>query len=385
MEQATAQAVKRTIRHITDNQFKYRFLIKRHILSLLFTFMAGSLCLFGQDPGYTQFYNVPIYYNPAYTGLATGFRVRFCTRNQGPELETSLRSYHLSADIADRNLPGAGGIGLIFNTDNEGVGFIKNYNLGVSVSARVPLSGFVIGQVGVKIAWLQKRIAWNDFVLSEKIQEKYGHIYDSGYTPSAVNVLNLPDFAIGGLVQFINRKGCVSGTVGISADHLFEPDVSFIPTEKATLSRRWTGHADVIWMLKCRSGINAPKDSRLKINPGFVFQHQGELNSLQAGLNSSIYGLCAGAWYKGDFGLYSSNSLALLGGYRYVFAENMSIKFTYSYDLPLSGAVTNSGGAHEISLVLEFNKVGLFKKSKGSSNRSMTPDGIDERLSRLAF
>lgn len=360
-------------------------MIKRYILSGLFTILAGIPMMQAQDPGYTQFYNIPIYYNPAYTGLAAGLRVRFATRNQGPELETSLRSYHLSADIAARNLPGAGGIGLIFNTDNEGVGFIQNYNLGVSVSARVPLSGFVIGQVGVKIAWLQKRIAWDDFVLSEKIQEKYGHIYDSGYIPGAVNVLNLPDFAIGGLVQFINRKGCVSGTFGISADHLFEPDESFIPAENAQLPRRWTGHADVIWMIKCRFGTDAAKESRLKINPGFVFQHQGEFNSLQAGLNTTMYGLYAGAWYKGQFGLYSSNSLALLGGYRYVFAENMSIKFTYSYDLPLSGEATDSGGAHEISLVLEFGKVGLIKKNKGSSNRSMSPDGIDARLSRLAF
>jgi hypothetical protein len=138
-------------------------------------------------------------------------------------------------------------------------------------------------------------------------------------------------------------------------------------------------------MVKCRSGIDASKDSRLKINPGFVFQHQGEFNSIQAGLNTTMYGLYAGAWYKGQFGLYASSSLALLGGYRYVFAENMSIKFTYSYDLPLAGAAKDSGGAHEISLVLEFSKARLSKKAKGSSNRSMSPDGIDERLSRLAF
>ncbi len=360
-------------------------MIKKYFLSVSLSILAGTLCVSAQDPGYTQFYNVPLYYNPAYTGLVPGFRVRFSTRNQGPELETSLRSYYLSADVADRNLPGAGGIGLIFNTDNEGIGFIKNYNLGVSISARVPFSRFMIGQAGVKIAWFQKRISWNDFLLTEKIKEKYGHIYDSGYTRSAEDVLNLPDFAIGGLVQFINRKGCVSGTIGMSVDHLFEPDESFIPTEKAKLPRRWIGHADVIWSLKCRSGINGASEKILRLNPGFVFEHQGEMNSLQAGVNSTMYGLYAGVWYKGEFSLHQGNSLAMLGGYRYTFAENISIKFTYSYDLPLSGYSTISGGAHEISLILEFSNVRLVRNSRGSSNGSMTPDGIDARLLRQAF
>ena len=352
-------------------------MIKKHLLPIFFALIAGSGFLYGQDPGYTQFYNAPLYYNPAYTGLYSGFRIRFSTRNQDPELETSFRSYHLSADIADRNLPGSGGIGLIFNTDNEGVGFIKNYNLGVSISARVPLSGFVLGQVGIKIAWFQKHIVWNDFVLSEKIKKKYGNIYDSGFIRPDANVLNLPDFAVGGLVQFINRKGRLSGTVGLSVDHLFEPDESFIPTEKALLPRRWTGHADVIWSIKGRSGAKTAIKDMLRLNPGVVFQHQGQLNSLQTGVNATKFGLYLGLWYKGEFGLLNSNSLAFIGGYRYVFAKDISIKFTYSYDLPLTGRTTISGGAHEISLVLEFSNLKLFKDSGVSSNRPFAPDGIE--------
>ena len=38
----------------------------------------------------------------------------------------------------------------------------------------------------------------------------------------------------------------------------------------------------------------------------------------------------------------------------------MSLKFMYSYDLQVSGALQGTGGAHEISLVLEFDKLSIF-------------------------
>ncbi|MCX6268375.1 MAG: PorP/SprF family type IX secretion system membrane protein [Bacteroidetes bacterium] len=355
------------------------------IFFVLFTMLRSAALLYGQDPGGVQFSNKPLYYNPAYTGLFDGLRVRFSYRNQGPSLNPPFRSLHFSTDIAGRNLPGAGGVGLIVNTDNEGIGFIRNYNLGLSISARVPFSGFILGQLGMKVAWLHKTIAWDDFALSEKLRENYGGIYDSGFTSNSVNVLNLPDLAIGGLVQFIAAKGRLSGTVGLAIDHIFEPDVSFLKTEKASLTRKWVCHADLIWVVQPKSGYNGAKEEVFMLSPGLLFQHQGVIKSLQSGIMASKYGLYAGAWYRGEFGPHPGNSLALSGGYRYFFAENMSIKFTYSYEKPLTGMSKTSGGTHEIGLLLEFSNFRLFRNAGGSSMLSNSPGSLDERLSHMAF
>jgi type IX secretion system PorP/SprF family membrane protein len=357
----------------------------KFILSVLFFFMPGSLLLFGQDHGGTQFFNTPLYYNPAYTGLYEGFRVRFDTRNQGPAGETTFRSFHISGDVSARVFPGSGGIGVTFNSDNEGVGFIQNYDLGVSFSARVPLSGFILGQVGLKVAWLQKHMAWDNFKMSEKIIEKYGNIYDSGFIRADANVLNLPDFAIGGLVEILNSANSIAGTVGVSVDHLFEPDVSFIESEPAPLPRKWIAHADVIWAIKFQSKNKSVKENILKVNPAVVFQQQGALSSLMAGFNATKFSLYFGLWYKGEFGSHNSNSLALLGGYRYVFADKTGIKFTYSYDIPISGIPVTSGGAHEISIVIDFGKIKLSRKSDNYSIYTTGPKGFDARLSHIAF
>jgi hypothetical protein len=52
--------------------------------------------------------------------------------------------------------------------------------------------------------------------------------------------------------------------------------------------------------------------------------------------------------------------MILLVGYRYIFTEDMSIKFMYSYDLEIGGALQGTGGAHEISLMLDFDDLRIF-------------------------
>ena len=78
----------------------------------------------GQDPNFSQFFNTPTYFNPAFTGLNTGLKAGFTYRNQYPNLPVSFRSYLFTADLGERNLPGSGGLGLIVNSDNQGLGFI---------------------------------------------------------------------------------------------------------------------------------------------------------------------------------------------------------------------------------------------------------------------
>ncbi len=358
--------------------------IKTALLLLLMTLAVGDM--FAQDPAYSQFLNAPLYYNPAYTGLYTGMRVRFSFRDQWPALPYDFKAYHFSADIGDRNLPGSGGLGLILNTDNDGLGFIKNFNLGLLLSVRIPFSSYMIGQVGIKASWLQKSVRWDDFVFSDALSEKYGNIYQSDFIRPERNVLNMPDFGVGGIVQFANEPGSLSGTVGFAVDHLFEPDQSFLQTAKAPLPRKWVGHADMIFAVGSTSGFNVMDEDALKINPGVIYQNQGGLSMLQAGLNLTKFGVYVGLWYKGSFGTYSNGAMAFMGGYRYVFAESMSIKFTYSYDMQLTGALQGTGGAHEISLVLEFGNISIFGGA-GASRGSMPRGrgGYDSRLECSEF
>jgi hypothetical protein len=127
-------------------------------------------------------------------------------------------------------------------------------------------------------------------------------------------------------------------------------------------------------------------EDALKINPGVIYQSQGGLNVLQAGLNLTKYGVYVGLWYKGSFGRYSNGAMTFMGGYRYPFAESMALKFTYSYDMQLTGALQGTGGAHEISLALEFGNISLFGGAGGTSSRMPRGrGGYDSRLECSEF
>jgi hypothetical protein len=64
-------------------------------------------------------------------------------------------------------------------------------------------------------------------------------------------------------------------------------------------------------------------------------------------------------------GTNGSSVLVLLAGYRYKFSDDMSIKFMYSYDLQISGPAQGAGGAHEITLILDFDKLTVFGGGNG--------------------
>lgn len=343
----------------------------------LFGFLFLLSSVRGQDPNYSQFFSTPLYYNPAYTGINTGVRARFTFRDQWPNLPVDFRSYYFSADLGDRNLPGSGGLGLIVNSDNEGIGFIKNLSVGLSVGVRIPISATVVTQVGIKAAIVQKSLNWDNFVFSDQLSEKYGNIYLSAFVPPDANKKVFPDFGAGGLIQFANPEGTVTGVAGFAVDHIFRPDEAFLSYSNAPLPRKFVAHLDIVIAagggasssMYASGGGNDP----MKINPGIIYQNQNNMNSLEVGFNMLKYNIYMGAWYKSGLNNFPTSSLALVAGYRYTFAEDMSIKFMYSYDLMILGSNQGLGGAHEISLILEFDKLSIFGGGGGvnTPGRSM--------------
>ena len=333
-------------------------------LPIIILIMTGNAVL-GQDPNYSQFFNTPIYYNPAYTGLYNGLNVRFSFRDQWPNLPVDFRSYYFSADLGDRNLPGAGGLGLIVTSDNEGIGFIHNLGLGLTVGVRIPIFSFLISQVGIKANLVQKSVNWDDFVFSDQLDERYGINNNSGtdFVRPDRSKRIYPDFAAGGLLQFTSEDEKVTFTTGFAMDHIFEPDESFLATGESKVPRKIVVQADaVITTNRTISGNPNYRgwDDPVKLNPGIIYQHQGISQSLALGMNLSKFNFYLGAWFRSTMSKQASNAMIFMAGYKYHFTEDATIKFFYSYDLQIGGNLQETGGAHEISLILEFRDLQLF-------------------------
>lgn len=325
----------------------------------------------GQDINYSQFFTAPLYYNPAFTGLNTGLRARFLFRDQWPTLPVDIKSYYFAADIGDRNLPGSGGIGLMIQSDNPGYGLISNLQAALTIGVRIPVTSFMAAQVGIKAAVVQRLVNWDELVFSDQLDPKYGNIYQTGFIPPDADKRVFPDFGAGAILQFISPTGNINGSVGFACDHLFKPDQAFLSNASAPLPRKWVAHGDVVISAGySSSSFYRAADEPLKINVGFLYQNQANFNALQLGLNLLKYNIYLGGWYKSTLTGNTGSSVALLAGYRYQFAQDMNLKFIYSYDLQVSKSLSGTGGAHEISLVLEFDQLSLFGGGGGGRGSS---------------
>jgi type IX secretion system PorP/SprF family membrane protein len=350
---------------------------KSIIVSVFLMMFIGQVPnLHAQDPLFTQYFSEPLYYNPALTGANEGLRARFNYRDQWTNLPTSYRAYYFSADLGDRQLPGAGGLGIMINSDNEGTGFIHNFEAALTIGVRIPLAKLMVAQLGIKASVKQKTINWDDYFLTDQLSEKYGLIYQSAFTHPDANKRVYPDFGAGMIVQFSTETGNITGTAGIAFDHLFQPDESFLATASSPLPRKFIGQFDMVISAGSQgssSMANWGSGSGLLINPGILYINQSQFNTIEAGVNLQKFNFYLGSWFKSTLTGAPSNSLAVLAGYNFPLSEEMAIKFMYSYDIPISGAMLNTGGAHEVSLVLEFRNISLF----GGGGSTRTRNGYE--------
>jgi type IX secretion system PorP/SprF family membrane protein len=354
---------------------KNRYILPILVALSLFGIIPDS---YSQDMNYTQYFSTPIYYNPAYTGINSGVRARFLYRNQWPSLPISFKSYYFSADLGDRNLPGSGGLGIQINQDTPGVGLINNFGAALTIGVRIPITSYMVSQIGIKAGIMQRRVNWDDLVFAQQLDPKYGNVYLSAFTPPDASKRVVPDFGVGGVLQFINPVGNISGNIGFAVDHIFRPDVSFLSTGSSPYPRKWVGQFDMIIATGPggSSMMSRSSDEPLKVNIGGIYQNQANLNSLQVGINLLKYNIYVGSWFKTTMTGNVNSAIALVAGYKYNFYEDMNLKFMYSYDLQISGSLQGTGGAHEISLILEFDKLSVFG---GGGGGGFVPGGGGRR------
>src|ERR1700709_834457 len=118
---------------------------------LMITLMLAGLNTFAQDHMYSQFFNSPLYLNPALTGQFQGaLRMNLIYRNQFTSVPGSLN--YISGSI-DYNIPKfGGGIGLLFTRSSEGTAYLVKNNISGIYSYSVGSEDFVLSfglQAGV--------------------------------------------------------------------------------------------------------------------------------------------------------------------------------------------------------------------------------------------
>jgi len=319
---------------------------------------------YAQSATFSQFFNNPVYYNPAFTGSHPGLRVRLLHRKQWMQLSNPYDNSVLTIDIAERNIPGAGGLGIIVNNDYDGLGFVNTQSAAFAYSARVRLSDAFYTQVGISAAAVTKTIDWGRLIFSDQLDPIRGVVDYSNFVPPDYYQIMYPDFNVGGVLIYYgprrhNQK--ITGTLSGAVHHLFQPDISFVGDG---YKLPWTivVSGDILIDNNVRRSGGRYRESLFdKWNPGFFFEKHQDVTSISLGMNIYRNFIYSGAWIRAQhFNFVQFYDAIMLVGIYIPTGGDTSLKIMYSYDYVLSQFRRSVGSSHEVSLIFEFDNINIF-------------------------
>ena len=141
-------------------------------LQLLY-FCFFNFVVFSQDPNFSQFYNIPVYYNPAMNAMDNGLTITSHNRALWGLIPKQLNTFVLAAEVESIGPFNIGGI-VMSNTEGQAN---LNTNAGYFNFSFTPPEfdqKKYKFQFGSSIGVMNKSINSDNFVFSDQLDEVYG-------------------------------------------------------------------------------------------------------------------------------------------------------------------------------------------------------------------
>lgn len=349
---------------ITSMTYKRLLRISTVLILGLLLLMTNPGPVKSQTAAFSQFFNNPMYYNPAFTGSQLGMQARMQFRNQAGDLSDSYDNLTFSLDMAERNLPGSGGFGLFILSDFDGIGFVENTTLRITYAARIQLSNRIVTQVGVGPSFVNRRVNWDRLIFSDQLDPHEGYINDTQFIPPHAGSLYYPDLSVGGLVQFhgeSQRFSTIVTTLGAAIDHVFRPDISFSGAEHR-MPVKYVVSGNILFDNVSFTGNRLFIDrSMFRLNPGFIFENHRNVNTYSIGLNGYKSYVYSGIWGRvQEYDGFAVSDIIFMLGLEIPMTDNSSIKVMYSYDYLIGETIRGTGNTHELSVIYQITNFSLF-------------------------
>lgn len=299
--------------------------------NFLLSFIITLACLrgFGQDHLYSQFFNSPVYLNPALNGQFEGdFRMNLIYRNQ--YTSSGDNSNYLSASI-DYNVPKfGGGFGLLFSRSSEGNAFLNTNSVSGIYSYSVGSEDYVLS-FGLEAGAANRSIDFSRLVFDDQLDSQLGIIPGSVSSADALPFNSKFYFDAGFGVNLVVGDFMMGGAL----QHLNGPNTSFtgIP---AKLPVRSTGYLTYRYDLNADDNID--DDQKSFVIPSVVYYKQASAQSMSAGVEYKHRSVSAGLWYRSG-GSQGPSSVVLSLVFDLFINRETGEKFRLgaSHDVPVSG------------------------------------------------
>ncbi len=311
-----------------------------YVLLIIYASVAGA---FGQDPTFSQFYANSLYLAPSFAGATEQYRFAVNYRNQWPAIPGVFQTYSISFDkaLSDFN----SGIGILATYDVAGEGNLSTTNIGLIYSYDFSLNDRWHVRPGITFKFYYLGLDIYKLVFNSQMT-------GTGTLPS----VNPPPFDNVADVDVATSVLVYNDRIwsGITFDHMLTPKTSFYGDD-----------AVVPLKVNVFGGIQVLRKTRLlstvqeSLSFALNFQKQGSFYQSDFGVYYYRNPLIFGLWYRGIPGLTSQAGDAIIG---LVGIKTGQLHIGYSYDFTISNLISSTAGAHELSLIFEFNNLSLGQR-----------------------
>ena len=317
------------------------------LILVLSTTLSTLVSVQAQDMVLSQFYASPLLLNPAFAGTSRAPTFALNHRSQYVGFDnTPYTSYSMS--YAQYLAPVQSGIGLSLLADNAGQGIIGTYAATAYYSYQINIDRSNSVRIGLSAGIEQRRLDWDQLVFFDQLDRDLGEIGPGGI-PNPTNEQRpaetsrtFADFGAG--VLYAGEKVYA----GVSLNHLTTPDERLASVTPAGFYKGLPMRLSVHAGTEITLGDSRAKQ-KASVTPNVMYTHQGPSDQLNVGAYLKFGSVFGGAWFRHAF----ENGDAAIG---VVGVEWSMYKFGYSYDYAVSTLGGVSGGTHEVSLVVNFDK-----------------------------
>lgn len=308
---------------------------------IVFFFLCTGLRLAAQDASYTQFYAMPLYMNPAFTGTTPHHRLNLAYRAHWANLPRAFVSTTLTYDLNLKDSPA--NIGFLVHDDRQGSASLSATGLSAIYAHQIPFRNSNI-MTALQIGYTTESMDYHKLVFEDQI--RFGNTGAPSNDP-AVRQLEMDNYLdLGAGILYYGPKVWV----GMALHHINQPNVSIIGGES-----EWPMRISLHGGYKFFLAGTPFTQVRSSLMPVIQLRRQGRFDQLDLGMIYQNRMLSMGVYYKGMVfqsdmpGVINHDALSLSFG-----MQTGSLNFSYSYDLTISKLGPASGGSHEISLGWEF-------------------------------
>lgn len=317
---------------------------KNIVVKLIFILVLSmtAISVQAQDPQFGHFYSNSMLYNPAFTGNVDLGRFALSYRNQWPGIPGNFVSY--AASYEHYFDEAKSGVGLQFVSDRAGSGGMTTNSANLMYSYQIRINRELSLLAGIKGGLHNRFYDFSKFTFADQIARDDA---PESTVEEFRERINFPNFG-SGLVFYHQEKYWF----GMSLDHINRPMNGFVD-ETSTLDIQTAIQAG--WNFPISKSYGGASSS--KVTVAALYKAQRKWDQLDLGLYYRTEPYMLGIWYRGIPFKSNESSLANVDAMVFLMGIKLDrISFAYSYDLTLSALSGNTGGSHEISIILEYPK-----------------------------